>query len=83
MSVREAQERVSADEFTYWMVYDKLDPIGNDRAAYQSALIAHTVASTHSKKKLKLENFLLKFGDEPKALTDPKKIFKYFQGLQK
>lgn len=83
MSVREAQERIDADEFTYWMVYNKLDPIGNERSDYQAALISHTVASVNSKKRLKLENFLLKFGEGSGKLTDPEAIKKYFKGLSK
>ena len=80
MSVREAQERIEADEFTYWLAYNRLDPIGSERGDYQTALIAHTTASVHSKKKLKFDDFLLKFG-ETNRMTDPAKIRNYFKTL--
>ena len=82
MGVREAQERIDADEFTYWMAYNRLDPIGNERGDYQTALVAHTVASTQSKKKLKFDDFILKFG-ERKRMTDPAKIHSYFKSMAK
>ena len=83
MSVREAQEKIDGEEFTYWMAYNKLDPIGREREDYQTALVAHTVASVNSKKRLKLEDFLLKFDEDRQAMTDPKQIFKHFKGLAK
>jgi len=79
-SVRAAQESIDGDEFTYWMAYNQLDPIGNQRSDYQTALIAHTTASCQSKKKLKFDDFLLKFG-ETKKLTDPASIYNYFKTL--
>lgn len=84
MGVREAQERIDSDEFTYWLAYHQLDPIGNERADYQSALIAHTVASAHSKKRPKFDDFVLKFGEEKKnKLTSSDQILEYFKGLSK
>ena len=81
MPVREAQERIDSQEFTYWMAYNNLDPIGNDRGDYQTALVAHTVASAHSKKRLKLDDFVLKFGEDKKKLSDPDMIKNYFKSL--
>ena len=82
MSVKECQERVDGKEFAYWMAYNTLDPIGNDRADYHAALVAHTVASANSKKKLKFNDFVLKFGEE-KKITDPAQILKYFKSISK
>ena len=64
------------------MAYNKLDPIGNDRGDYRTALISHTIASVHSKKKLKFDDFVMKFG-EKKRLVDPKQIYNYFKNLAK
>ena len=84
MSVREAQERIDSEEFTYWQAYNRLDPIGNERKDYHAALIAHTVASVHSKKKLKFDDFVLKFDPKKKTgMTDPKQIMNYFRKLAK
>jgi len=82
MSVREAQERIDSDEFTYWLAYNNLSPIGRERGDYQTALVAYTVASAHSgKKKPKFDDYVLKFGETDKRITDPEKIKNYFKQM--
>lgn len=83
MSVRECQERVDGDEFTYWKAYNQIDPIGNERQDYQAALVAYTTASAAGgKKKYKFNDFLLNF-DKPKRMNNPQEIMKYFKSISK
>lgn len=80
--VRELQERISSEEFTYWIAYDRLDPIGNLHQDYNAALVALTTAQVHAKKgkKLKIQDFVLDF-EGPKKLTKATDIYNYFRLL--
>ena len=86
MSVRECQERIDSEEFTYWQAYYNLDPFGNERGDLQAGMMAYTTAASHAGKKgkkLKFEDFVLKFQDDKKRMTDPKQIMNYFKTLGK
>ena len=82
--VQEPQERISSEEFTYWLAYDRLDPVGNVHQDYNAAMIAMTMAQVNSgkRKKYKLSDFILDF-EGPKKLKDPHAIYNYFKALSK
>lgn len=67
MSVRAAQATVDSEEFTYWMAYDAISPIGPERADLQAGLIAYTTAKCHTSKPIKPEDFILNFEDKRKS----------------
>lgn len=80
--VRELQERMDSDEFTYWLAYNKIDPIGGVRGDYHAALIASTVAKANSSKgrRIRMEDFVFQFGGRRK-LKDPVAIFNALKAL--
>jgi hypothetical protein len=47
MSVRRAQSEISAREFAEWCAFDRLDPIGAERADLRAGIIASTVHNVH------------------------------------
>jgi len=47
MTVGDLGARLSAAELTEWMAYDRLDPIGPERADLGAAIVAATVANVH------------------------------------
>lgn len=61
---------LTAVEYVEWRAFDRLEPIGLQRGDYQAALIATVVANAMARDKdvhpeaYKLEDFLLKWGDE-------------------
>jgi len=64
MSVRQCQEAVDSEEFTEWLAYDRIDPIGEKRSDVRAAMVALTVARAAAGKKgrrLKLEHFMLDY----------------------
>jgi hypothetical protein len=63
MTVAEAQQRVSSQEFTYWRAFHRINPIGSVRSDYHAALIAFTIAKAQGSKKkpLKFDDFILQF----------------------
>lgn len=69
LTVREAQERISVDEFRHWLAYDRIDPIGNDRFDVLFAMLTSTLANCHRSKKqsaYKLEDFIPRWGSKSK-----------------
>lgn len=54
---------MSSREFARWKAFDRLEPIGEQRADIRAALIAQTVANAlgAGKKPFKLSDFLLQF----------------------
>ncbi len=58
---------MSSWEFTQWLQYNKLEPFGDERADYRSAIIACTLANIHGRKKgqkpFKPADFMPKFGE--------------------
>lgn len=57
----ELLQRISSKELTEWMAFYSIEPFGEVRADMRAALIAHTVAAGAGAKKIKLEDFMLKF----------------------
>jgi hypothetical protein len=70
MTVREAQERIDSREFAEWIAYDRMDPIGQDRADLRAALVSATVARSIGGGKAEINDFMLKF--EPRENPKPK-----------
>ena len=64
MTVEELLQRITAREFSEWMAFDRIDPIGRDRDDWNAASIAHTVAEAHRTRKepYKLKDFLPQYG---------------------
>jgi len=58
-TVYELQGRMSSHEFSEWIAYSRIYPIGEDRADARMALLASVIANASgSKKKFKPEDFL-------------------------
>lgn len=56
---------MSSRELSEWFAYFQLEPFGEEREDYRTALIAQTVANTAPRKRrkaFKLHDFLLRFG---------------------
>jgi hypothetical protein len=72
--VREAQDRIDADEFGEWMALYGIEPWGDARGDIQAAVIASTVANTVPRKgeAAKLSDYMLSF--EPPEPPDPKEL---------
>lgn len=53
-------EQMSSMELSEWMAYYEVEPFGEERADYRSAMIAWVLASVYSKKghKPKIEDFM-------------------------
>ena len=71
---------MDSDEFTHWIAYNQIDPFGNERADHHAAMVAYVTAQKGSKKKLKFQDFLLKF-EKPKRMTKAQDIMAYFRNL--
>jgi hypothetical protein len=56
-----------------WQAYDQIEPIGERREDYRTALICQTVASvmSSSKEPIKLSDFMLFDDVEPTASAEP------------
>lgn len=64
MTVAELLERMSARELAEWMIYDEIDPIGQERADWRAAMQASTAANLLGGKKgkrYKPADFMPKF----------------------
>jgi len=68
MSVRRAQQEIDSREFGEWLAYMSREPLAEDRADYQTALLALITASAYSSKgkQPKLEDFLPDYWGERK-----------------
>lgn len=62
--MRQAQEKISAEEFAEWVAYFSAEPWGEERADLRSGIIAATVANCHAqgRKQFKAEDFMPSFG---------------------
>ena len=58
------------------MAYDRIDPFGGVRGDIQAAIIARTVASPHTKKKLKISDFIIDFDAPPKKAKTAAEMWK-------
>jgi len=60
MTVREAMRRVDSEEFSWWIAFNMVSPITDDRADLRSAVTAWAAASAMGNK-CKVEDFVLEF----------------------
>jgi hypothetical protein len=64
----------SSRELSEYMAYDRLSPIGDERADLRSALIATVLANVNRDPKkqraFKLDDFLLRFEEKPAQTAD-------------
>ena len=72
MSVKQAKREIDSPEFTDWIAYDRLEPIGPERILDAMALVCCVVmaAQGHEKSKGKpfeLSDFMLQYGKEAKS----------------
>jgi xanthine dehydrogenase iron-sulfur cluster and FAD-binding subunit A len=71
MTVQELLDRTTSSELSEWAEYERIEPFGDRRADLHAAQICWTLASLHSKKTLKLEDFVLDFTPrQPKSPTE-------------
>ena len=75
MSVRRCQREVNSKEYAWWMAYDRIDPIGQERDDIRAALICETIAKAAGNKNCSIDDFILKFQPEP-SLTRADRIQK-------
>jgi hypothetical protein len=61
-----ALHRVTAKTFQRWMWYEQVEPFGELRDDYRAAQIVTMVHNTTQKQQKKIEDFLLKFGEQKK-----------------
>lgn len=76
MSVRRAQEEIDEDEFRWWMVYNRMSPIGRDRIDYGFAQVSSTIANVNRAKGQKPYNakdFMPQYGSKPKQTIEQMK----------
>lgn len=72
MSVAEAQERISSAEFTEWIAFYRREPFAAERIEKMIAILCATTAnfSGNTKRKLRDEDFLPKYGPARKESAD-------------
>lgn len=74
-TVRELQARMGSDEFTEWMAFDAIDPIGERRADYRMAQLCQLLANINrdpARPAYALDDFLL--FREPAVPADPDEL---------
>lgn len=69
----EAKRRCTVKEFAEWIAYDRIDPIGEQRADLRMAVLATVVARSGGSKTAKPSDFIPRF-DAPKA--EPTSVIK-------
>ena len=84
MTVGELLARASSRELTEWMAYEREHgPLGPDRGDWQAANIAYTtgvMAAGKKGRKLKLTDFVLKWGPRKKRQS-PEEMLNVFRAL--
>lgn len=71
---RDIHRGLTAKQFVGWEHYASLDPFDETRADYRAASIATMIANVNrskDQKSYKLEDFLLKFGEQTKKKQTP------------
>lgn len=62
MSVRRCQDEIDSAEFSEWMAYDQIDPIGAEREDLRMGILASTVVhAQHPKARCCPADFMPKF----------------------
>jgi hypothetical protein len=63
---------ITADQFVEMLAYYQIEPWGPDRDSFHAAQIAFTLNQLHTKRRLHLKDYILKFG--PQYREKPKKL---------
>lgn len=77
MTVAEAQQKIDSREFTGWLAYDRLDPIGDERGDLHAALVCATLANIHRGRGVKafeVTDFMPEFDATPKKAMDAEEM---------
>ena len=74
-SVAEAQRSIDSREFAEWLAYDRISPIGPERADWRAAMLAATLANVWRGKgaPLAIADFLPVFDKIPRR-RDPREM---------
>jgi len=72
-TVSQLLAEISSKELTEWMAFYSVEPFGEERSDIRAAIIACTCAQIWSKKKLKVNDFMPKFGPKPEQSPDQMK----------
>ena len=67
MTLRECQQRVGSDEFTKWLAFNEIDPIGGYRGDRQVAKVCQTLYRVNGGKGDELA-FLPRYDDPPAGI---------------
>ena len=73
MTVAELLERMSSRELTEWMAYYRLEPFGDERADLRNALLCTVMVNLWSKKKAKIQDYMLDFDKQPMTQEELRK----------
>ena len=76
-SVAYAQTQISSREFAEWLAYDRIAPLGPERADWRAALIAATVANAfrgRARRAYKVEDFMPRFDGGAAARRDGEEL---------
>ena len=65
MTVREAMERISEEEFRYWLAFDKISPISKDRDDFLAAMVTTATMQPHTKQTLRVSDSMPEWGKKP------------------
>lgn len=76
-TLAELEQSMSASEFYYWVAFDKLNPIGDERHDWHAAQIASSIYRSQGGK-ASFDDCLIKFREEKK---EPKKPVSLFDAL--
>jgi hypothetical protein len=63
MTVAKAQRKIDSREFAEWMALESVEPITDRRGDIQAALVAYFIAQVNSRKRLRPEDFMLRWDD--------------------
>lgn len=80
MTVGELLGRIDSQEFTRWMAFDKISPIGGKRLDALAASICATVANAAPHRKrgraAKVSDYLIRWNKPPQSLEAMRKVFR-------
>lgn len=82
MTVEELGERMSGRELSEWMAYDRLSPIGEERADLRAGIVSSVIANTHRTKgdPFKPQDFM-PFLEKPR--NSPEQAFEKLRSLRR
>ena len=69
MTVRELENRLSAQELSEWMAYFSIEPFGEARADYRAGLVASTIANCAGIKKPMAPTDFISIYQQPREMS--------------